>query len=431
LFRKHIAPRKPDITVLYVGGYNDYVPAIGESDGERGARLQAEHNSLWRRWRLVRLCARILAPKPKLSRAEYVAAFERGEAPDGRRVPVADLQENMEALIREAKEVGSKVLVLVPPLPADTLQKHRVALEYRAVVRYVTRRSGDEPVDPTAAFAGRAVQQEFNLPEHQRAYWPCFVDWVHPSVLGHHLVADWLQQALRNDNFRLTPAPDCMAFGNLEPRSVVGGRKSHVIATEDNNRWGADTASRAMVGRWWVPDWEPVFGAQASVSVRLDLPPTIPPGTYPVRLITDLGVTTCPAPLVVEPPPLTAEISRKGNTLTLRFQITGPKGWPVGVWVSTDKRRVPAPTRFGPFHLVANPDGRPAGFRHDTPFMFLRLELPQVAGTIPADGTWRHQTEVDLSKLGTIPDQVHVQGLLHRDEAHGILTDVVTLAVPR
>jgi hypothetical protein len=150
-----------------------------------------------------------------------------------------------------------------------------------------------------------------------------------------------------------------------------------------------------------------------------------------VRLATRVGTGRSHKPLVVKPPPLTAKISRQGNTIKLSFQITGPKDWPAGVWISLGKRQTPTPTRFGPFHLVADPDGRLPGSKDDTPFMFLRLTLPQAAGTIPADGTWRHETDIDLTKLGTIPDQVHAQGLIHRDAAHGILTEVVTLAVPR
>ena len=51
LFQKHIAARKPDITVLYIGGYNDYVPAMLESDVQRGIRLWSEWTSRCRWWR--------------------------------------------------------------------------------------------------------------------------------------------------------------------------------------------------------------------------------------------------------------------------------------------------------------------------------------------------------------------------------------------
>ncbi len=249
LFQEHIAARKPDITVLYIGGYNDYVPAMGENDSERGARLASERNSLWRRWRLVRLCARILAPKPKLTRAEYVAAFERGEAPDGRRVPVADFQKNLEVLIGAAEEVGSTVLVLVPPLPKSTLHKHPVARDYRRTLIEVAKATGVQLVDPTAAFASYEVANDSVLPKHQRGYWPCFVDWVHPSVLGHGLLAEALVETLRdyprdNPSFgphgsARRPVPDSVVAGNHQRVTVGRGYPEHSI-------------SRIMVGRWWA-----------------------------------------------------------------------------------------------------------------------------------------------------------------------------------
>jgi len=425
LFRKHIAARRPDITVLYIGGYNDYVPAMGESDGQRAARLATQRNSLWRRWRLVRLGAQILAPKPKLTRAEYVAAFKRGEAPDGRRVPLAEFRANLEAMIQEARAVGSKVLLLVPPLPSSTFDQHPVARDYRGAVVFVAKAAAAQLVDATAAFASYPVPDGADLPTHQRGYWPCFVDWVHPSVLGHRLLADALRDALKNHQF-VDPGSLAEIKLQLSTQQVTAGRNEGVFARcETGHVW--DGSSRAMVGNWWVQHqyWKAVR------RLGFRLPEAVAPGSYPVRVVTNLGMLTCPEPLVVKPPPLAVDISRQGNTLTLRLQITGPKDWPVGVWISVGKRKAPAPTRFGPFHLVADPDGRPPGSGDDTPFMFLRLQLPQAAGTIPADGTWRHETKIDLTKLGKIPTQIHAQGLMHRGAAHGILTEVVTRAVPQ
>ncbi len=433
LFRKHVAPLKPDITVLYIGGWNDYVPAMGESDGARSARLEAERNSLWRRWRLVRLGFRVVARERHLTPAEYVAAFERGEAPDGRRVPLEMFRNNLGTLLREAREAaGSEgtVLVLVPPLPAETLAKYPVALEYRDAVRGVAQAMGAPLVDPTAVFAARGNVAGAELPEPYRGCWPCFVDWVHPSVLGHRLLATALAGALDQRRFQYPPSGQHTTLRNPRPPAVVAGAGQLVTVAGDPS-W---RHARMKAGRWWIPEFllRPVATTGHEPRLwDLHLPATVPPGTYSLHLVNEHGLTTCPTTLVVQPPPLLAEISRQGHTITLRFQITGPADWPVGVWVSTAKRAKPAPTRFGLFHLVADPDGRLPGDREDTPFMFLRLRLPQAVGTIPADGTWRHEIEVDIEKLGTVPEQIHVQGLLHRDEAHGLLTGLVTLAVPR
>lgn len=428
LFRKHIAPRKPDITILYVGGYNDYVPAIGASDNVRGAKLAAERDSLWRRWRLVRLPARLMGPEPKLTRAQYVAAFEKGEAPDGRRVPLADFQTNLRDLIAAAQEVG-RVLVLVPPLPQATLEKHAIALDYRETVRSVAQATGARLVDPTAAFAARQAPTDADLPKHQEGHWPCFVDWVHPSVLGHRLLATALQESLKSDTFPFPyPAAGQRAAIKLElsPTYVTAARREKVfVRCQTGHSW--DDASRVMVGSWWAPHES--FKAVRSVGFRL--PGALLPGTYPVHVVTDLGRITCAERLEVKPPRLDAKMSRAGDKLTLRFQIEGPAGWAVGVWLSTERRKAPTPTRFGPFHLAADPDGRLPGSKDDTPFMFLRLELPQAVGTIPAGGSWHHETQIDLAKIDKVPRAVHVQGLMHPDEAHGLLTEAVTLVVPQ
>jgi hypothetical protein len=133
-------------------------------------------------------------------------------------------------------------------------------------------------------------------------------------------------------------------------------------------------------------------------------------------------------PLRVIAPPLRATIQRSGDRVAIEVTCTGRPGWRGTLWLSHALRAEPAPTSFGPFALVAEPDGRPPGFPN-TPFYFDRLQLITRQGSFDADGIWKERIEHDLpASLEAVCMQAWLANPTIRGDA--VLTQAVRLAIP-
>ena len=112
----------------------------------------------------------------------------------------------------------------------------------------------------------------------------------------------------------------------------------------------------------------------------------------------------------------------------LRATIRGPSGWAAALWYSRALREEPADTRYGAFHLLTEPDGRPNN-RPDLPFQFDRLPFAS-AGSFGADGVWQLERVLgaDLSSIETIYVQAGV--LDGESQLLGAMTEVLKLVVP-
>lgn len=425
LYAEEVAPRRPDLTVLYVGGFNDYVAAIGPSDRERAAL----RDRAWRRaaetTRVGRYMVRAFDPElaAEADGETIEQAFATGEAPMGRRVPLDDFRDNYDDLIRQARDVGSHVIVVLPQVADRTLQFHPIAFEYRAAIRELAAEHDLPLIDMPALFEPYRYDAPPDWPESSRGLWPCFVDGVHPSSFGHELLAgaifarlgDWVDERARATG---TPPEDPRATA-LEPADVTTGRALALDVVGAGFR-GEAGPERVWIGERQVRRFEIVDDTR----LRLELPVDLPPGTWPLELNGPLGLTVGPE-LTVRPADLRVQASREGGAVRVVASGHGPPRWHAVAWLALERRDPPAPTRFGPFELAAEPDGRPPG--RDGPFAFERLALIQLLATCDEDGSWTSDRELDLGP--NPPARLEVQALCLENFGRAVLTETVTVPV--
>ena len=392
LLDRYAAALQPDVTVLYCGAWNDYVPAAHRSDDEHARRLHAGSLRVLRI--LERLFGTTLTPE---KREALVTAFREGKPPHGRRVPLAEFRGNVAHMIAVARRAGSRVVVILPPLPPKTLAEYPIGLEYRAALGEVAAAENVPVVDAPAMLERFTAE----CPEPWRygssGHPACFSDWVHLSAVGHEILAAALvgylgvptERALAEPRARPTAAIDSIepdhvtAFGGAE--IVLRGRALDTPGITD----------RVWVGRQWIQHARAIDDS----TLRLTLPRVMPPGAHAITLCTPNGVVAAPVQLVVEPLPLQASVQRGDAWIDVDVALKGPPGWSAAFWVATTRRAEPAPTFAGLFHLQANAGGRPAD-RPDLPFRFDQLEIPGVGGAVDETGSWRLRHRLPVPTLG-------------------------------
>jgi lysophospholipase L1-like esterase len=416
VYERHVAPLAPDLTVLYVGGWNDQVPAVGLSDRQRSERAASWRWSL----RLGRLLAMALGPSDATR-----AALQRGEAPFGRRVPLDDYRANVRALVALARGAGSAVLFVVPPLTERALREHPAALEYRAATRALAAELGAAALDAPALFAAlrdRAPSEWRAQPEGE---WPCLADWVHPSAMGHAALARALEELIEREHPELlAPAPPpapTVTIESVAPAAIDALAPASL--TVRGRGFAAGAVDRAFLGPVLLGD----LAARDDHTLTAALPRPLAPGEHALDLITAGGLVRAQAAVRVRAPRLQASLARAGAQLALELACSGPAGAKITVWLATELRAPPTATQFGAFALAADPDGRLAELPQ-APFRFDRLALPAVHGTLDASGAWRARSEHAL------PDGLRalcLQGLL-LDPASGAaaLTEPLRLEIP-
>ena len=408
LFDSVVAPRRPDVTVFYCGGYNDYVAAVGKSDRERYAATRGL-GSL----RLVRLISLALEGIAGQRNQKAVRkAFLHGDDALPCRVPLDDFEENMRAMALSARAAGSRIVVIVPPLPESTLTRLPIALRYREKVKELAAEWAVPVLDAPELFDLNAVKEEVDgLPARQAGLWPCFTDWVHPSLLGHELLADGLFTLVEPMVPPAGDGPTTGAASEIELRSIrsaslpAGSRGE--IRVKGINLDRLTVEDRVFLGPYWIRD-AAVIAGDLVLHTRHDLPP----GRYAICVRTATGPITMPDLLELRPPPLQAELERLGERrLRIRASTIARPGWSVQLWLSPRLREHAVMTRYGEFALAASRDGLLPGMPC-APFLFTRLNLPRLSGECGLDGTWSSELEFDLDPADKMFDTVHVQALL-------------------
>lgn len=366
LCEQRLATLRPDLTVVCLGAWNDYLPAIDFRDSEYAEQIQRERSSWWRQIRLVQLCRRALwASRPKI---DADAVHPNGPTPSGRRVSLAEFAHNVEAIVTLARQHGSKVLLLAPVLPEATLRDVApIANEYRAALLATAGRLGVDVVDACETFA-RYTQAPAPWSAQHENRGPCWFDTVHPTRLGNELYARALADAVLAD-----PPPSlraALAGGgvpprtlSLEPSSVPFGYAGGLaLRTHDGSP--VPEPDRIWIGGGLVRR----FQRMADGRIALLLPPFLPPGSHPIELLTRDGVVREQVPLSIEQQPLVARVTVEGERAQLVVESEGVAGSLVQVWASTS-RREPRGTLYGAFGLDVETAAPPAGLEL-LPFAF-------------------------------------------------------------
>lgn len=419
LYERRVVPLAPDVTILYVGGWNDYVAAVGPNDRERTARRE----SRWYSSRIVQLLSRPDAG----DRDEVMAAFNRDEAPFGRRVPLADYEANVRAMIAAARSARGVVLMVLPPLTEGSLRRHQSALDYRAATTAIARAANVPIFDAPARFwdAHASAPPEWQkLPQGE---WPCLGDWVHPTVIGHRMIAEGLLALLRQTSPSLFEGAGTTPIAAPTIDSVTPGEMT--LFTTSQLRIRGHGFAGGGIDRVWLGDaWLRHFEVVDDSTIDVPLTRALRPGDHVLELLTPAGTVHAPTPVRVLAPVLRATIARAGERLAIEIECAGRAGWHGTLWLSQGLRAEPAATRYGPFALLAEPDGRPPGFPM-APFYFDRLRLITRQGRLGTDGIWKERIE---HQLPAGLDAVCIQAMLLNPTVHGdaVLTQAVRLVIP-
>lgn len=418
LYDREIAAFAPQVTIVYCGAWNDYVPAVGIDDATRGARHASALFSL----RLVQLIERATSPDPQ----RYREALARGEAPDGYRVALPDYVANLEALVARARAIDSTVLLVLAPFTERNAQTRPIALRYREATRALATRLALPLIDAPRIFAERHAAAPEDWRSLQPGEWPCLSDPVHPTATGHRLIAQALLASLR------PMLPAAVDDPSMPPIQVTSHSPAPVrpLIDGDVQLIGSGFAGDAWERIWCGDHWIRAHRIVDDSHLQLSLPPTMPAGEHAIAFVTARGVVRTGTTMLTEAPPLQVEIARTASTLSLDVSAHGPPDWPIVVWFGQELRPHAADTDYGPFWLAG--DGRPSG-ADDGPFRFDRLQLPKTDGRCDARGEWHLHLEQPLAALGDIPGQLCFQALLvdPRRGGYGVFTAVQRVVVPR
>lgn len=398
LVERHLGELAPDVTILYLGAWNDYLPAVPYDDPERARRGH-------RTFRLHSLIDRLGEPDEEqftFLREE----FRAGRAPLGRRVPLPQFRANVSAILAAARNLGSATILVVPPVPASTRTAHPAGTEYRDCLLQLAAAEQVPMVDGEVLFAAHAGES-------------LFLDWVHPTPRGHQLIAEALVPLVQKTLRTLPPRPaSSLHIDRIEPAVVQVYTPTTV--TLHGRGFGAPGAfDRVFVGDRWQPE---VQVEQDRLVVRVQR--IVPPGLHRVCLQTATGLVDAGELTVgpADPFPLRAELVRGKD---LRIRVTGPASFEatVAVWLAPARRSSPRGTHIGPFHLDAD---AMAGLPE--PLDLAALPLPRTLGLANASGAFTVDCVVPPELVrAAAPVFVQVALFDPEDRSFGALSEVLSV----
>lgn len=379
----------PDLVVFYCGAWNDQVPASGANDARLAAQLATS--------RLFVMTSALFQPTPDALRA----AFERGETPAGRRVPVDEFERRLVAMAKRCRTTGAAIAFVAPWHPPETQARFPALREYRDAVRRAAVSLRAPLVDLAEVCANLDPSGAPPLPGHSTA---CFADWVHPAANLHAALARALFDRLGLPQPRPATAP----LPRLEDHDgdvVIGSERD-----------------RPLPLRVWLGA-RPTVAHLVGGELRAAIPVDLAPGEHVLQIVDRTGARTL-GRVTIAPPVLRATRAAVAADVT-RLVVSGA-GEPkriVLAWVARERLDSPLATPFGAFELVVPGLGEPvAGV--------LRFDLATTGRhhtIVGADGTWTIDIPI-ATEAGAAPRKVHVQALIVDPATlRAALTDVATI----
>ncbi|MEM7199094.1 MAG: SGNH/GDSL hydrolase family protein [Planctomycetota bacterium] len=405
LFELEVVGLEPDVVIVYASGWNDARPALYLPDAEYLRAEQAFDRALWSGLRSARFV------RQAVIRRRTAAARENADQPQRPRVALEEFIGHVTAMARGAKAARATPLFLVPPLPRATVAARPALENYRAAVRRVAAAEGVAAVDGELVFR----QHDAALPAAVRAVAgeasPCFADYVHPSGLGHRLLADALVAAIAE---HVGDGPTGGAAVQIENVRAVSSGALELVGT---GFAGVTPADRVWLGPHWLRQVRVVDDRR----LQVQLPKHLPPGEHVVSLRTARGAVRGPA-WRVAPRSLAVHADATAKEVLLRIEDCPPSV--VRVWFATELADEPRRTEFGPFALMP---GQPPGVA-DLPVRWGELSLPALEGRQPQQGVWEKRVPVDVPLTDAA---VYAQALLaDPDEPfEGALTTAVRVVI--
>lgn len=434
LHEKRIKPFRPDITILYLGTWNDYMGAVSGSDSQFAKDSKARRESILHASRILRLIRRVANhEEPDMD------AFARGEFRNGVRVPLDEFKDNLSRMIAMGRENGGTVIAVIPPLPASTLSHVPLAPEYQAALRQVYSQAGVPVVDGPALFASveSGMASDWSSPAEERSV--LYLDRIHPSPLGHTIVAQALArkirtlsvsriQALAKQADAPTPTVQIRALKPERVAALATGKDARIEIT-GRGFHGTSAIDRVFVGGRWMREFQ--VDDDEHMSIVLPASVTNRPGRHPVVLVTANGTVRSPADVRVLGMPFEVTVIHPGGRAAFEATVHGPPGSKVRLWTAARPRPQPFSTINGDVGLPGNLEGG----LPDSPYLLLNWvaldRLAKLDGVVAENGKCVCTGALPpLSSSG--PRVLYLQAIVvAKHRSRGVLTDTVKLVLDK
>ena len=258
LLESHLADLDPDLVVFYCGTWNDYLPALRRSDAMWSSKLAREAA----RPRVARVLRRLVEPGFRDDEIKHLEqSFRDGESPHGPRVPLAEYRDNLQRMAAVASKLGSKVAVVLPPLPAATIAKFPACLDYRAASRAFAADNGIAMFNAACRLREFEAELPASWRDGESGFPVTFVDWAHPSIVGHSIIARGLFAELA----RVGALPVGTSIATAA--TTLPDAPAPMLVTSGNNaqlRWPAVTGADGYL-LLWAP--EPLRGPVSEIDL--------------------------------------------------------------------------------------------------------------------------------------------------------------------
>jgi len=300
----------PAAVVLYLAAWNDHGPALGPNDVElRAARARSAVGRLVRRTAWHALLRREVEAPP-LERDRILESWTHNTPLLGRRVPEADLEREVAAILDRAREGGRPVVVVLPAHRTPTRDQHPGLARDRETVRRLAEARGIACVDSEALFSSADTPRDAH-----------FFDGVHPAPAGFELQAKSVATVLlERATARFAPARP----GGLS-LAIEGGARHSALG---------DVRVRVRVGGWRQGSLPALFaGGGPLLDIRAVGPAlfegTLPrnaPGAHGLVLCSDQGIAYLPGALVLDPPEFRLQREHTAEDAPLAFVLRSRPG---------------------------------------------------------------------------------------------------------
>jgi lysophospholipase L1-like esterase len=218
LLRWGLAQCQPVAVVLYPAAWNDQAPALRAPDRQVLAELTEPSPLTWLRDH-TRLGAGLLSPHGGPAHVEILAGWRAGHPPLGWRVPAADVEPNVRAMLQACTSAGATPIVLAPAHPDGTLADHpRTADDAAAVLRAATA-AGATAVDAQAVLRGAGG-----------SFARFFCDYIHPSPEAVRLLVDAIAEPVAR---AVQAAPATSAGTSASAPSILSVEPTEAFALGD------------------------------------------------------------------------------------------------------------------------------------------------------------------------------------------------------
>ena len=372
--RRHPELLETDVTILFVGVWNDVLPAIA-TDSSYGAAIQRlEHHPFWS-LRIGRKLWHALHPPATLEdlKKRY-APRPASELAVLARVSVDELRSNVRALVELAR-AKSAVIGVLPS--AETRDDGVPWLsKYREALAGAYRELGVPCLELDDAFTAFATRHA-GTPSRPSAF---MADRIHPNGIGHAALAEALEPLVlklaagRVAAIEGAPVEAVAAITSVEPPTLPPGRPAR-LRIRGSGFLRCGTHLRVLVNDYPPRDFKIVD--DGTIDLEVDAESTCKPGPVSVVLRTPQGIRRAERVPVVDPWKVDVSESRRGGHRLVRVSIATESSLAVAAWLSTEVLDEGLETAWGRLR-VKGPLHQRAPADADGPLGFPDLALPRI-----------------------------------------------------